>query len=69
MHRFVLESRGSTSVLICSCCHRPFLSIENGEIRITEKHGNDRHSNSLTIEHLRMLLALMTQQTTKPERW
>lgn len=71
-HKFALETRGSVSVLICSECKRPFLDIENGEIRIKSKHGSSEHENRLTIDHLRMLAVAMYTQLhppRPPESW
>lgn len=68
-HKFVLETRGNVSVLICSHCQRPFLDIENGEVRIKTKHGSIEHENFLTVDHLRMLAVEMYRQTHPPERW
>jgi hypothetical protein len=69
MHKFELVSRGETSVLICSDCKRPFLDVENGEVRIKTKHGDQIHENRLTVEHLRMIAIEMWRQAHPPERW
>lgn len=68
-HRFVLETRGAVSVLICKDCQRPFLDIVDGQIRLKSKHGSVEHENFLTIDHLRMLAVEMYRQTHPPERW
>lgn len=71
-HKFVLETRGDVSVLICSHCKRPFMDIENGQVRVFTKHGSVEHENILTIEHLKMMAVEMYRQThppRPPERW
>lgn len=71
MHKFVLETRGDVSVLICNCdgCELPFLEVRNGLVSIQSKHGSSKHENELTIDHLRMLAVEMYRQIHPPERW
>jgi len=68
-HRLTIETRGSAAVLICSHCQRPFLDIENGELRIRTKHGSKEHENFLTVEHLRMIAVEMFRQTHPPKEF
>lgn len=67
-HRLTIETRGESSVLLCEC-GQPFLKIVDGEVRIGSKHGSDKHENTLTIEHLRMIAVEMYRQTHPPQRW
>lgn len=68
-HKFVLETRGDVSVLLCNHCQLPILEIVNGLVSIQSKHGSSKHENLLTIDHLRMLAVEMYRQTHPPERW
>jgi hypothetical protein len=67
--RLVIETRGDESRLICNDCQRPFLTIEQGELRFLSKHGSQHHENILTLEHLRMLIVELHRQLHPPERW
>lgn len=68
-HRLTIESRGETSVIICSQCQRPFFEIANGQIRLLAKHGGAQHENVLTFKHFRLIGSVMYQQLHPPERW
>lgn len=70
-HKFVLETRGDVSVLICNCdgCVLPILEIKGGLVGIQSKHASSKHENFLTIDHLRMLAVEMYRQSHPPERW
>lgn len=65
-HKFQLETRGDSAVLICSDCSRPFLDIINGQIRIKTKHGSKEHDNFLTEAHLKMIAIEMWRQQNLP---
>jgi hypothetical protein len=64
-----LESRGNSSAALCSHCDLPFLTIKDGNLLLQAKHGSAKHENTLTIEHLRLLLFEMYRQTHPPEFW
>lgn len=68
-HVLLLETRGDESVLLCSTCKRPILTIRDGALRIQSKHGSTLHDNSLTASHLKMLAIEMNRQTGGYERW
>lgn len=68
-HRLTIESKGDTSVIICSHCQRPFFEITNGQIRLLAKHGGKQHENVLTYDHFRLIATVMYQQLHPPERW
>lgn len=71
-NRFAIENRGGQTVLICNGCQLPCLDIQNGLLRIQSKHGNAKHENFLTIEHLKMLAVAMYAQLhppRPPEQW
>jgi hypothetical protein len=66
----LLETRGNASVLLCHKCNLPFFRIENGVMSVESKHGSAKHTNTLTIAHLKMLLIEMVRQLTpEPEQW
>ena len=65
VHRLIIETRGNAVALICQHCARPFITAENGEVTILNKHGKEQHSNILTPGDLRWLGVLLeTQQRT-----
>ena len=68
-HRLIIENRGETSVLICAQCDRSFAIIEEGKIKITERHGSRKDRNELTLQDLRILAGVMWQQLHPPEVW
>jgi hypothetical protein len=61
-HRLIIETRGDAVALICSECARPFITAENGEVTILNKHGKSQHSNKLTISDWRWLGVLLEAQ-------
>jgi len=69
-HVLLLETRGDESVLLCSKCRRPILTIRDGALRIQSKHGSSLHDNALTESHLRMIAVEMNRQNSAGfERW
>ena len=67
--RLIVDRRDVLTVR-CSDCHLPFLEIADGEIKILSKHGSKKHKNSLTIDHVKMLLVeMLRQQRPEPEYW
>ncbi len=67
-----LETRGETSVLICTDdenCRFPFATVENGKLSIKSKHYSAQHLNSLTLAHVMMIAVEMRRQLQKPEQW
>jgi len=67
LSRLIIETRGDASVLICNHCHKPFLEIADGEVRLQNKHGNKIHKNVLTIDHLRMIAFELYRQAHPPD--
>ena len=52
-----LEQRGGVQVLICSCCNLPYAKVQFGRLVIQSKHYTEAHTNALTIEELKSLVA------------
>ena len=69
IRRLTIESHGDNAALICGGCDRPFLKIEDGEIRFLSKHGNAQHENILTLDHLRMIEIEIKRQLQPYEQW
>lgn len=71
IRRLTIESSGDTASLICGAgeCDRPFLKIEDGEVKFLSKHGNAQHENVLTLDHLRMIILELERQLQPYERW
>lgn len=61
-HSLHIETRGDVSVLICSSCKRPLLTIKAGTMVIDSRHGSATHTNTLTASHLKMLIVEMARQ-------
>jgi hypothetical protein len=45
--------------VICGCCPLPIAYVQHGRLVITSRHDNKTHTNALTIEQLRELIAQM----------
>ena len=71
IRRLTIESTGDTAALICGTgsCERPFLKIEDGEVKFLSKHGNAQHENILTRDHLRMILLEIERQLQPYQQW
>ena len=54
-----IERRGGTQVLICSCCDLPFAQVQFERLVIQSKHYRDRHTNAITLEDLKALVAIL----------
>lgn len=66
-----VESVGDSAKVLCgtSGCRKPFLAIEDGEVRFLSKHGSAMHENILTKSQLEMLLVEIARQLLPYERW
>lgn len=71
IRRLTIESSGDTAALICGAgeCDRPFLVIEDGEVKFLSKHGNAQHENILTRDHLKMILLEIDRQLQPYQQW
>ena len=67
--RLIIEKRGEATVLICSDCERPFLSIQNGELKFQNKHGAKFHENTITLDQIRTVIFEAWKQLHPPEYW
>lgn len=59
-----IEQRKGTQVLICSCCNLPFARVQFGRLVIQSKHYSDMHTNALTLEDLKQLVATLERGDT-----
>lgn len=67
--RLTFETRGESVALICSDCDRPFLVIENGELKFQNKHGSKAHENTISFEQMRTVIFEAWKQLHPTEYW
>ncbi len=54
-----IERRGKTQALICACCNLPFARLQFGKLVVQSKHYSDSHTNGLTLDDLKKILAAL----------
>lgn len=67
--RLTLEKRGDATVLICGDCDRPFLVIENGELKFQNRHASKVHENTISLDQIRTVIFEAWKQLHPAEYW
>ena len=55
----LIEQRGETRLLLCSCCNLPFAKLQFGRIVIESKHHGYLHTNAVSLDDLENILELL----------
>ena len=65
-----IEWLGGAQAIICSCCNMPFAKMQFGRLVIQSKHYSGFHTNAITLEELKTLVAVLEGGKIKevPER-